>query len=185
VRREGGCRRRLVAQFCATVSHWWDRSAPFFEAAPVSGQNLFLVTDTAPIRADIGCATAPVQAGLFGVQCRAPPGSGGTQFPELLSDRPPAPAIWTTSVDRTIGRRLMRGIAAAERVRTAVAGRLQPGTRIRAPTKPCPSRNSPRILRIPLDPMPNALVVRPLAGWTVLSHNWCGAPGELVVRLRL
>jgi len=46
----------------------------------VSGQNLFLVTDTAPIRADIGCAAAPVQAGLFGVQCRALPGSGGTQF---------------------------------------------------------------------------------------------------------
>lgn len=46
----------------------------------VSGQNLFLVTDTAPIRADIGCAAVPVQAGLFGVQCRALPGSGGTQF---------------------------------------------------------------------------------------------------------
>jgi hypothetical protein len=46
----------------------------------VSGQNLFLVTDTAPIGADIGCAAVPVQAGLFGVQCRALPGSGGTQF---------------------------------------------------------------------------------------------------------
>jgi hypothetical protein len=46
----------------------------------VSGQNLFLVTDTAPISADIGCAPATVQAGLFGVHCRALPGSGGTQF---------------------------------------------------------------------------------------------------------
>ena len=46
----------------------------------VSGQNLFLVTDTAPISADTGCAAVPVQAGLFGVQCRALPGSGGTQF---------------------------------------------------------------------------------------------------------
>ena len=46
----------------------------------VTGQNLFLVTDNAPIRADLGCAPATVQAGLFGVQCRAQPGSGGTQF---------------------------------------------------------------------------------------------------------
>ncbi len=34
----------------------------------------------APIGADIGCAAVPVQAGLFGVQCRALPGSGGPQF---------------------------------------------------------------------------------------------------------
>ena len=46
----------------------------------VTGQNLFLVTDNAPIRADLGCAPATVQAGLFGVQCRAQPGGGGTQF---------------------------------------------------------------------------------------------------------
>jgi len=54
----------------------------------VSGQNLLLVTDTAPIRADTGCAPVPVQAGLFGVQCRALPESGGTHAaPELLRER--------------------------------------------------------------------------------------------------
>lgn len=37
----------------------------------VTGQNLFLVTDTAPIKALPGCAVVTVPNGLFGVQCRA------------------------------------------------------------------------------------------------------------------
>ncbi len=45
----------------------------------VTGQNLFQVTDTAPITAGVGCAPVAVQVGLFGVQCRAVP-VGGTQF---------------------------------------------------------------------------------------------------------
>ncbi len=37
----------------------------------VSGQNVFLVTDTAPIKALPGCAVVTAPNGLFGVQCRA------------------------------------------------------------------------------------------------------------------
>jgi len=46
----------------------------------VAGQQLFQVTDVAPITAGPGCAPRVVPAGLFGVQCQALPGSGGTQF---------------------------------------------------------------------------------------------------------
>src|SRR6478609_10771118 len=37
----------------------------------VLGQNAFLVTDTAPIKALPGCGVVTVPNGLFGVQCRA------------------------------------------------------------------------------------------------------------------
>ncbi len=46
----------------------------------VPGQNVFLVTDTAPIKALPGCGVVAVPNGLFGVQCRALVGSGGTPF---------------------------------------------------------------------------------------------------------
>ena len=42
----------------------------------VPGQNIFLVTDVAPISAGPGCAVVAVPDGQFGVQCRALLGSG-------------------------------------------------------------------------------------------------------------
>jgi len=53
----------------------------------VSGQNLFLVTDTAPISADIGCAPGDCSGRAVRRPLPGPAGQRGHAVPELLRER--------------------------------------------------------------------------------------------------